>query len=63
MIYSSLGFGTEETLILLCGWITGGIIASLIGEQTTRVIRLSEDLAIDILSQAHGSWIDGAVDP
>lgn len=32
MIYSALGFDTEETLILLCGWITGGIFASLIGE-------------------------------
>lgn len=33
MIYSALGYTTEETLILLCGWITGGIFASLIGER------------------------------
>lgn len=33
LIYSALGFDTEETLILLCGWITGGIFASLIGER------------------------------
>ena len=32
LIYSTLGFGPEETLILLCGWISGGIFASLIGE-------------------------------
>lgn len=32
MIYAALGFGTEDTLILLCGWITGGIFASLIGD-------------------------------
>ena len=32
MIYQALGFDVEETLILLCGWITGGIFASLIGE-------------------------------
>lgn len=31
MIYAALGFDVEETLILLCGWITGGIFASLIG--------------------------------
>ncbi|KAK5170541.1 uncharacterized protein LTR77_005129 [Saxophila tyrrhenica] len=31
LIYSTLGFDPEETLILLCGWITGGIFASLIG--------------------------------
>lgn len=33
LIYSALGFDIEETLILLCGWISGGIFASLIGEQ------------------------------
>ncbi len=32
LIYSTLGFDPEETLILLCGWITGGIFASLIGK-------------------------------
>jgi MFS family permease len=32
LIYSTLGFDPEETLILLCGWISGGIFASLIGK-------------------------------
>ncbi len=32
IIYSAFGFDTEHILILLCGWITGGIFAALIGE-------------------------------
>lgn len=31
-IYSTLGLDLEENLILLYGWITGGIFASLIGQ-------------------------------
>lgn len=32
LIYSTLGFDPEETLSLLCGWISGGIFAALIGK-------------------------------
>jgi len=31
LIYSTLGYDPQDTLILLCGWITGGIFASIIG--------------------------------
>jgi MFS family permease len=40
LIYSTLGFDPEETLILLCGWISGGIFASLIGKPPPNLVAL-----------------------
>jgi MFS family permease len=31
LIYQALGFDVEQTLILLCGWISGGIFAATLG--------------------------------
>ena len=55
LIYSTLGYDPQDTLILLCGWITGGIFASIIG---LYIIQITCSFCVTKQIQVLGLWTE-----